>query len=208
MSFFFKISLGREARPNDNAPSENEAGCSEQVFTDKMQEAVITLIKHSWAQYENVYFKLPERYFNKVKNYLWLVTLIVGAKIKISLDLYQHTKSITEDIFKTAISYGFIASSICEIVVFLVCIYALNARHQIAMSLESPYTFLCTYHKHSYELLYNMLHQIEEGVKTCKERIKKQNFYLECIGWFLFADIIIITGIVMCVFKILQGSST
>lgn len=207
MPFFFKFLFGREPIPEvSSSAREPEDNDSERVFTNKMQEAVIILIKQSWAQYENVYFKLPERYFNKVKNYLWLVTLIVGAKIKLAVDLYVKVMAITNINIKDTMLYGFAVSSLLEIIIFLLCIIALNTKHQIVMALESPYTFLCSNNQHSYELLYNLLHQVEEGIKTCKTRIEKQNFFLGVTGAALFIDFCIILIIVACFFKAHQGS--
>lgn len=207
MSFFSNFLFGRKPTHKDIPPSMQEGdGDSEKTFTNKMQEAVIVLIQQSWAQYENVYFKLPERYFNKVKNYLWLVTLIVGAKIKIAMDLYADAIKIPDGILKTIMFDGFAVSSFLEIIVFLVCIISLNAKHQIVMALEAPHSFLCSYNAHSYELLYNLLYQIEAGIKSCKERISRQNFYLGAIGWTLFIDLCVIMAMTFCCFKTLQGS--
>ena len=207
MSFFLKIKFGREPTPTEALPvAEKDNSDCEKNFTSKMQEAVIVLIKQSWAQYENVCFKLPERYFNKIKNYLWLVTLIVGAKIKIAIDLYVAVMRISDAMLKDFIVYAFIFSSLLEIGIFLFCIIALNTKHDIVLALDTPYSFLRSYSQHSYELLYNLLHQIEEGIRTCKERISKQSFHLGCIGWAVFVDLLLIMIIATCCFKILQES--
>lgn len=170
-------------------------------FSSKMQESVKLLIDKSWAQYENILIKIPEQYVSKIKNYLWLSTIIVGTKFKLIFDHFESYKSLPLGCEKGALLLLFVASTMCEIVCFATSVWALNKPYNMVLSLGFPRDITERNYKHSSHLLYDMLSNIQSGIEAGKKRIVLMSNYLGTIGRALFIDILLLSLLALVVWR-------
>jgi hypothetical protein len=139
---------------------------------EDLLKSYTNLIENSWKQYEITLIKIPEQYFNKAKQYLWIVSLFLAIKIQFIMK-YVVGNDIVFGFDITSVFYILFALSIAfDILCFVFGIRFLNADSMIKMPLSSPYDTLRENYQSSYKLLCGIIGEIHFGLEGAKERLK------------------------------------
>jgi hypothetical protein len=158
------------------------SGENQPAYRADNQEEIRSLIDIAWKQYEILFVKIPEQYHNKVKQYQWIIVVVLGFIVQICIKFSSEYVNYQDKCSKATILAFLIFAIIGCFTAICYAIRYMNIEAKIPIPLAEPWKILRDPNLQSHSLQELIVSEIQAGTKGARKRIAELNKELNLLG--------------------------